>query len=213
MIFFLHFVSSEFKKEELKLQVNCCGRIIIRGERQPNEGKRVHFHLTFRVPVDSDIDKVTGKFDGGILYVTVPKRTAQEQHKEIKTEKVENGKVERAEENERQEPNADNEGRHRSQHDSHGKMEDIRNDNAHTGESNADNEGRDRSRHDSHREMEEIRNENGHTREFSEGLIRKWEHEPMLRSAVEVLWKNKGLLLTTVVAFSLGLLLSSKFSR
>ena len=165
----------------MKLQVDSYGRIIVKGERHPNERKRVHFHLTFPVPVDSDTDKVTGKFESGILYVTVPKRNAQEQHKESEAEKAGLGSVERAEENERQEPNADN-------------------------------EGRDRSQNDSHREIEEIRNESAHIGEFSEGLIRKWEHEPMLRSAVEVLRKNKRIVITAVVAFSLGFLVSRKFS-
>lgn len=167
----------------MKLQVDSNGHIIVKGERQASEQKRVHFHLTFPVPVDSNTEKLAGKFDCGILYVTIPKQITQE-NKESETEKAENSHVnERAEEN----------------HDSH--------------ETNADSEGRDHTQHASHTEQAEVRNENEneHIREFSEQAIRKWEQEPILRSAVEVLKNNKGIVITAVIAFSLGLYISRKF--
>ncbi|XP_061346678.1 22.0 kDa heat shock protein-like [Gastrolobium bilobum] len=160
----------EFSKEEVKLQVDSNGRIIVTGERQANERKRVHFQLTFPVPVDSDMDKIEGKFDGGILYVTVPKRNAKE-NKESETEKAENGSAVRAKENDSHEPNTEN-------------------------------EGRDPSLHDNHTEQEEKRNEN------AQGTMLR---SAMLRSALEVLRKNKGIVITAVVAFSLGLLVSHQF--
>ncbi|KAJ1378448.1 HSP20-like chaperone [Sesbania bispinosa] len=86
------------------------GRIVVKGERQANEQKRVRFQLTFPAPVDSDMEKIAGNFDGGILYVTVPKRIAEE-NRESETEQAGNGHVERAEENDSHEPNAANEGR------------------------------------------------------------------------------------------------------
>ncbi|TKY55119.1 16.6 kDa heat shock protein [Spatholobus suberectus] len=170
----------EFRKEEVKLQVDSYGRILVTGERQVNEWKRVHFRLTFPEPVGSDMDKITGKFDGGILYVTVPKQVTQ-QNKESETVKAGNGEVERAEENDSHAPNA-HEGR------------------------------RDPSQHDNHREQEVKRNENEHIGDFPEQVIRKWDQESMLRSTAGVLRKNKRIVITAVIAFSLGLLVSRKFN-
>ncbi|MED6174100.1 hypothetical protein PIB30_065700 [Stylosanthes scabra] len=186
----------EFKKEEVKLQIDSYGRIIVKGERHPNERKRVRFHLTFPVPVDSDTDKVAGKFDAGILYVTVPKRITQV-NKESEGVKAASSNVERAEENKRQEQAA-NGNAERAEHEHREPIAD-------------DNVGRDHSQEDSNREQEVRRRENSQIGEFSEGMFRKWEHEPVVRNAVEVLKKNKGIVITAVIAFSLGILISRRF--
>ncbi|CAL0307217.1 unnamed protein product [Lupinus luteus] len=167
----------DFRKEEVNLQVNSSGSIIVRGDRKVNEWKSVHFQLTFPVPEDSDADKIAGKFDAGILYVTVPKRIAKE-NKESEIQEIPNGNVERAEEDENQ-------------------------------ELNAGNKVRDPSQNDNQRENEVQRNENAHIGDYSEQL-RKLEQEPVLRNAVEVLRKNKGIVITAVIAFSLGILVSRK---
>ncbi|XP_027368828.1 22.0 kDa heat shock protein-like [Abrus precatorius] len=168
----------DFRKEEVKLQVDSYGRILVRGERQENERKRVHFRLTFPVPVDSDVDKIAGRFDGGILYVTVPKGIVQQQ-KGNETENAEHGAVEGAKEDDSPAPNAD-EGR------------------------------RDPSQHGNHTEQEVKRNENQVIGNFPEQVIRMWEQDSMFRSAVEVLMKNKGIVITAVIAFSLGVFISRK---
>ncbi|XP_019460195.1 PREDICTED: inactive protein RESTRICTED TEV MOVEMENT 2-like [Lupinus angustifolius] len=177
MIFFV--LASDFRKEEVNLQVDSSGSIIVRGDRKVNDWKSVHFQLIFPVPEDSDADKIAGKFDAGILYVTAPKQIARET-KESEIQEIPNGNVERAEENENQ-------------------------------ELNAGNKVRDPSQDDNQRENEVPRNENADIGEFSEQLIRKWEQDPMLRNAVEVLRKNKGIVITAVIAFSLGILVSHKF--
>ncbi|KAK7292240.1 hypothetical protein RIF29_08017 [Crotalaria pallida] len=207
----------EFRKEEVNLQVDSSGNVIVRGERKVNERKSVHFKLTYPVPEDSDADKITGKFDAGILYVTVPKRISKE-NKESEIQEASNGNAGRAEENQSQELNAGNEVRGPSQHDSLRENEEKRKENAHLGveenqsqKLNAGNEVRDPNQHDSLRENEGRRNENSRVGEFSEQLIRKWEQEPMLRNAMEVLRKNKGIVITAVIAFSLGILVSRKF--
>ncbi|XP_057422173.1 18.0 kDa class II heat shock protein-like [Lotus japonicus] len=176
----------EFRKEEVKLQVDSYGRIVVKGERQANEQKRVHFQLVFPVPVDSDTDKLAGHFDGGILYVTVPKRVAEEKNQESEAEKAGNGDVAEAE--------------RAQEHDSH--------------EPVVDHERRDpMPQHENHTEQEEERrrNENPQIQELSEQVIRKWNQESMLRSARVVLIKNKGIVITAVIAFSLGLFISRKF--
>ncbi|KAG5039480.1 hypothetical protein JHK85_011956 [Glycine max] len=186
----------DFRKEEMKLQVNSYGRIVVSGERNLNEWKHVHFRLTFPAPLNSDMDKIAGKFDGGILYVTVPKQVTQ-QNKESETAKVGNGKVERAEEKDSHQ-HGNGEVERAAENDSHAP--------------NAD-EGRiGPNQHDNHIEHEVKRHENEHIGEFPEQVIRNWHQESMLRSAVGVLRKNKGIVVTAVIAFSLGLFVSHKFN-
>jgi HSP20 family molecular chaperone IbpA len=169
-------------KEDVKLQVDSSGRIVVKGERQASEQKRVNFHLSFPAPEDSEVDKIAGKFDGGILYVTLPKRIIQEKNKQSDTEETGISNVERAEEHDSHKTNAD-----------------------------SDVEGRDHNQHVGHEEHEEERNENAHMPDFSGQVRRKWDQETMLRTAVDVLSKNKGIVVTAVIAFSLGMYVSSKF--
>lgn len=59
----------------MRLQVNNRGEIITSGERQTNGNKLVtRFQKTFKIPGNSVSEKITGKFQGEVLYVTVPKR-------------------------------------------------------------------------------------------------------------------------------------------
>ncbi|KAI4336035.1 hypothetical protein L6164_014611 [Bauhinia variegata] len=245
-----------FKKEEVKLLVDSSGKITTRGEKQVSKEKRVRFVLSFPAPINSDVNNIAGKFDGEILYVTIPKRNVQET-KESGAEKAASDHVGRAEENKREEKqNIDSDGRDYSQHVSHTEQEEARNEKSdmegrdetqdgyprekeETGNDNADSEGRDQIQHGYQREQEETRNDNaadinggrdystqhGYHRKkeerrngnaymggFPEELVRKWEQEPnILRSAVKILRKNKRIVVTAVLAFSLGLLVSRKF--
>ncbi|XP_028795043.1 inactive protein RESTRICTED TEV MOVEMENT 2 [Neltuma alba] len=170
-----------FKKEEVKLQVEGSGYITVRGERQVNEVKRVRFELVFPVPNDSDTDKIAGKFDNEILYVTITKRAAQ-RNTETEPAKPANGSVRRQEENHKRE------------------------------QPSSDNQRRDHNREQDRHMKGERRNEINHVGGFPEDLVRKWGKEPtILENAVKVLRQNKGIVITAVVAFSLGLLVSRKF--
>ena len=108
-----------------------------------------------------------------------------------------NGKVERAEEKDSHQ-HGNGEVERAAENDSHAP--------------NAD-EGRiGPNQHDNHIEHEVKRHENEHIGEFPEQVIRNWHQESMLRSAVGVLRKNKGIVVTAVIAFSLGLFVSHKFN-
>ncbi|GAV73833.1 HSP20 domain-containing protein [Cephalotus follicularis] len=67
----------DFKKEEVKLQLDSSGHLTVSGERLVKDNKYVCFEQSFQVPQNSDLDKITGTFDGEILYVTVPKHVAE----------------------------------------------------------------------------------------------------------------------------------------
>ncbi|KAL2321946.1 hypothetical protein Fmac_026325 [Flemingia macrophylla] len=202
----LHLASSEFRIEEVTLQVDSYGRIVVKGERQVNEWKSVQFRLNFPEPVDSDMDKIAGKFDGGILYVTVPKRVAQ-QNKESEAVNIQvkradndshqtgNGQVRRAEEND-------------SHQQGNGKVGRTEDNDRHAPNANV---GRiDPSQYNNHAEQEVKRNENEHIGDFPEQVIRNWDQESMLKTAAGILRKNKGIVITAIIAFSLGLLVSRK---
>ncbi|KAJ4972594.1 hypothetical protein NE237_005768 [Protea cynaroides] len=62
-----------FKKEEVKLEVVNNGIVTVRGERQLSENKYKRFKQDYSLPIDSDIEKISGKFDGGLLFVIIPK--------------------------------------------------------------------------------------------------------------------------------------------
>ncbi|KAK3226385.1 hypothetical protein Dsin_006247 [Dipteronia sinensis] len=70
----------DFKKEEVKLQVDPSGHVTISGEQLTSEVGSYctyifRFHQTLTLPPDSDINRVSGNLDleRGIYYVTVPK--------------------------------------------------------------------------------------------------------------------------------------------
>lgn len=167
----------------MKLEVDDSGHIIVRGERLTNEQKRVRFELTFPLPFDSDMDKIAGNFDSEILYVYVPRLSSQENKESHEIEEAANGNVESPEEIESQEP------------------------------FNADNEGRDHSQQYREREKEQRKNEKAHMEGFSEEVMRKWGRETGMSrgAAVDVLRRNKGIVITAVIAFSFGLYVSHKF--
>ncbi|GAV77299.1 HSP20 domain-containing protein [Cephalotus follicularis] len=64
-----------FKKEQLKVQINNKGLLTITGER-PLDATRINrFRKETNVSKDCDTSKIGAKFSGGILYITLPKRT------------------------------------------------------------------------------------------------------------------------------------------
>ncbi|XP_052183298.1 18.1 kDa class I heat shock protein-like [Diospyros lotus] len=67
-----------FKKEELSVQVDEHGDIQVKGRRIANENKTVQLDQTFRMPPNSNTHNISARFDSGILYVIVPKEVKKE---------------------------------------------------------------------------------------------------------------------------------------
>ncbi|KAL5544399.1 hypothetical protein UlMin_008183 [Ulmus minor] len=138
-----------FKKEHVKIQVINSGHIKISGERLVHENRKLNFEKSYKVPENSNTDKITAKFDGEILYVTVPKQVVDEE----KSENISKKEI--------------NSGCHGSPHLS-----------------------------------------------FPKDYIKKCEGEAnYLERAMEMLRNNKESIVSAILGFSLGVLLTCKFNR
>ncbi|XVF09136.1 hypothetical protein REPUB_Repub07fG0065300 [Reevesia pubescens] len=135
------------------------------------------------------MDKISGKFDGDFLHVTVPKRSVVEENKQ-----QESGNVNYAnsigETSVKEEPN--NLGENQSKHE----------------EGDGD--------HQQHRDNEVkgdmISKETYRVASFPKEMIKNWEQEDgPLETAMKFLKKNEGIVLSVVIAFSIRMLVCRTF--
>ncbi|KAL6615018.1 hypothetical protein ACP70R_037288 [Stipagrostis hirtigluma subsp. patula] len=64
----------EFKKEDFRVHVDPAGRLTVLGQRAAaGAGQAVRLHKAFQLPPTANLDAITGRFDGGVLTLTVPK--------------------------------------------------------------------------------------------------------------------------------------------
>ncbi|WOG99546.1 hypothetical protein DCAR_0518899 [Daucus carota subsp. sativus] len=197
-----------FKKEEVRLQVNNRGEIITSGERQ-TVGDRliIRFSQTFKIPENSITEKITGKFEGEVLYVTVPKLKKDKDIAKINNT-VKLRKKPKTEDNIAQpcnvsQPKNDNDDITQTSNIPKPKNEDNITKSSHI-EGNVSNKN--------HCKIAEKVTFDG------KGIITEdWnlteESGMVLQSVVKNLKENKGILITAVLAFSLGVLVSRKFSK
>lgn len=66
-------VSEGFKETDIKLRVDKPGAINVSGERITRENKRVHFNTAYNVPEDADMENITMRFQGEVLKVLIPR--------------------------------------------------------------------------------------------------------------------------------------------
>ncbi|KAK3226375.1 hypothetical protein Dsin_006237 [Dipteronia sinensis] len=178
----------DFKKEEVRLQVDTSGRVTISGERLTSDNRYIlRFQKTLTLPSDSDINRLLGKFDGGILNVTLPKLvTVQQQEPEMQTNENENTTNSNiVEEHKQENPKIDHE--------------------KDRGDGTVDGS--------SHVDEEEKKEKNSRVDDFPEEAIKKWKNkEPshLLVRATRMLKENKQIVFTALLAFSLGVWVSRK---
>ncbi|KAF9676502.1 hypothetical protein SADUNF_Sadunf08G0008600 [Salix dunnii] len=71
----------EFFKEQLKITyVHSSGIVRVTGERPLAYNKWSRFNQTFPVPQNCEVNKIQGKFQDGILFITMPKATIKQSH-------------------------------------------------------------------------------------------------------------------------------------
>ncbi|KAL6007198.1 hypothetical protein ACLOJK_032694 [Asimina triloba] len=73
-----------FKKDDLKLQIDNLRKIIVSGDRSVGENRRIWFKQIFQIPEDSDVSKIRGKFDNGLLFVIMPKKEVEKKDEDQK---------------------------------------------------------------------------------------------------------------------------------
>ncbi|KAK0587760.1 hypothetical protein LWI29_028452 [Acer saccharum] len=85
----------DFKKEEVKLQVDdTSGHATLSGERLTGDNRYIlRFQQTLTLPPDSDVNGILGKFEGGILYVTVPRLVQEPEIQKSENENTTNSNI------------------------------------------------------------------------------------------------------------------------
>ncbi|XP_015069433.1 17.5 kDa class I heat shock protein-like [Solanum pennellii] len=66
-----------FKREEVKLQVDIFGNIMVNGERKVREYKSIRFQKSVKAPEKSKYEDTSVKLEDGILYVIIPKEVPE----------------------------------------------------------------------------------------------------------------------------------------
>ncbi|RLN28933.1 brain acid soluble protein 1-like [Panicum miliaceum] len=70
-------LSEGFRKEDFRVQVDGTGRLTVRSQRADG-GKHSRFSKTFQLPAASNLDAIAGRFDAGVLTLTVPKKVVDD---------------------------------------------------------------------------------------------------------------------------------------
>ncbi|CAN6341003.1 unnamed protein product [Urochloa humidicola] len=78
--FILRLHLSGFRKEDFKVQVDGTGRLTVRGQRADAGAGAKHsrFNKVFQLPATSNLEGITGRFDAGVLTLTVPKKAVDD---------------------------------------------------------------------------------------------------------------------------------------
>jgi HSP20 family molecular chaperone IbpA len=70
---FVRAIEAGFEKDDFKVQLDAGGRLTVRGERPAGH---VRFHKSLQLPPTANLDGVSGRFDGKVLSLAVPKKAA-----------------------------------------------------------------------------------------------------------------------------------------
>ncbi|KAG4116574.1 hypothetical protein ERO13_D12G178364v2 [Gossypium hirsutum] len=174
-----------FKKEELRLELASTGHIIISGERRVDENKSVYFEESFEVPENSDTDNINAKFDGDFLHVTLPKLSVAEQDKQQQLSHGNYAANGLGETTVQKQTNIDHP-------ENQSKREDDQEERQPKGEA--------------------IGKEACQVASFPKETLKKWEEdESPLEMAMNFLKKNKGAVVSVVIAFSVGVFICRTF--
>lgn len=197
----------------MNLKVDKNRYIVACGERQGNEYKRIRFEQSYKVPENSNIDDTTAKFEDEILFIVIPKiiKAPKEPHPEISSvpEAVQEEKETEANTVEDKVPQA-------VLKEEAGKGNDQITDAAANGSIH------ERDSHNHHGNEELSEEEDDDTVDEEEETTTTTEEEDfhdakmenqcsLMKTLGKQLKKNKGILITAVLAFSLGVIVSQKF--
>ncbi|XP_058194155.1 uncharacterized protein LOC131310906 isoform X2 [Rhododendron vialii] len=209
-----------FKKEWLNIQVDDRSHIMVGGERQ-TENKIFRFEQTFKIPENSDTEKISGRYESEILYVIVPKLVKDKEKEPLNAATDDNIRGKQHEHKRDQEEHDEKHRHHQEEHDKkhrhhqeehdkkhrhHQEEQDERHNHEHDKEEHYG--GGHISHHGQNDDDKKVVEEGG----FQGVPTATWTLAGgILGSVVDILSKNKGITVTAVLAFALGVLLSQKF--
>ncbi|KAL9252798.1 22.0 kDa heat shock protein-like protein [Drosera capensis] len=182
----------DFRKDDIRLQVDKSGHLTVIGGRLLNRDKYMNFEKTFKLPENSDSAKISGEFEGDMLYIRIPK---------IMKDKIKESK---------------NETATSSGYDEEEKEEFSDSSREGSDDENSDNEDDSRGKNSWRRpyEGEEPRNGSRNENHYHEQWKKKClEKENLFKVVIETVNELKGIIATAVLAFTLGMLVSHKLQQ
>ncbi|XP_039130758.1 inactive protein RESTRICTED TEV MOVEMENT 2-like [Dioscorea cayenensis subsp. rotundata] len=63
----------DFKKEDIKVQIDNYGNLRVEGERRLERNQRLRFSKDFEIPDNCNVDDIRANFRDGLLYIWLPK--------------------------------------------------------------------------------------------------------------------------------------------
>ncbi|KAF9625501.1 hypothetical protein IFM89_023437 [Coptis chinensis] len=231
-----------FQREELKVRVDTMRKVTVSGERLVSESKYSRFKQVYDMPEDSDVDSITGRFDGGLLFIIIPKKKTEgvlapkteiQRANEIEEEKPAGKKDgdyhKHQKEDERHVPKNDDKDRHEKKEEKHVPKKDDhgKQDNMNKEEPKKDTKDKHDDRSDIHGEKKEESKTNDTKvglavekgkkmmeedwTKLAERVKNREDLEILRKRTLEKIRNNKTVIITAVVAFSIGLFISRKF--
>ncbi|GMH01341.1 hypothetical protein Nepgr_003180 [Nepenthes gracilis] len=73
-----------FRLDDVKLEVDSYGKLTVSGGRILGENKYLHFKQTFKLPENSEAQKISRKFEGDTLFVSFPLKETIRNGKELR---------------------------------------------------------------------------------------------------------------------------------
>ncbi|KAJ0834312.1 putative alpha crystallin/Hsp20 domain, HSP20-like chaperone [Helianthus annuus] len=158
------------------------------------ENKYKRFGQRLELPKDADIEKITGKLDGEILYISVPKKVEQV-HNKIKHAASNEDETDNDKKSDTSD--SDDEQKHKHKNSESDTDSDANNKKSDAYESDKKDDEKDQER-----------------KKHRTGFDDNWgqqDVELFLRLAIEKLRKNRTIVATAIFAFTLGVFVTQKF--
>ncbi|XAR65450.1 hypothetical protein NMG60_11009586 [Bertholletia excelsa] len=192
-----------FKKDWLKLYVDDQGNIVVTGDKPDISNKITRFQQRFKVPANSEIEKISGKLEGEVLYVTVPKQVKEE--KTTRRDEIEEKREHLREAEEARDRETTDFVEKKPDHQAINGVEKKPDRKAINGVEIKP----DRQVINGVEKKPEHRGEHG----YQENRLDReegFQKPSILENAVQIMRNNKGIVITAVLAFSLGVYLSQR---
>ncbi|PIA62528.1 hypothetical protein AQUCO_00200500v1 [Aquilegia coerulea] len=228
-----------FKREELKVRVDNLRKVTVSGERQVSENKYSRFKQIYELPEDSDIDNISGRFDGGLLFIIIPKKKVEGLVQQPKSEIHSANEIEEDKKHVHDKSGNKDDDKHKHEKKEEKKHEEPKDNDVYKhnhekkdGKLNEELKKNDEDKRDDKHGLQNVKKADNMINRGKESVLtgevgkkvkedwrkltadrvkHKEELDIMMRTAIETIKNNKTVIITAVVAFSIGLYFSRKF--